>query len=161
MSPTVCWWDGFGINMGLIWGLVHSIDSCRTDHISNMMTVRLLVACFLMPALAFGLEVRTGLHPELGVVVTKYKDAMMGQSTLEVLLRLDNVEEPEWTTGINPCAIVGQINRMVVPQTQWQHLRTMNLTTELNKLCVSYQRLRHAQHKISLAYTYDIVMMIC
>ena len=105
---------------------------------------------------ATAVMVQEGVHPESGIRVTKYKDILTGQSTIDIIFKLENLEEPEWLHYEDPCTLIDKVAGWLKSQMRSPSSLAESVEEAMNKMCVSYRHVRQTQMGISQAYGLEI-----
>ena len=93
-----------------------------------------------------------GLNPDLGIHITHYKDIMMGQSTIDVIFKLENIEELILQKYEDPCRLVHDVLH-ALPSAQIAYFReAKQVKNTLRKICDTFVTMQATQVNIAEAY---------
>ena len=110
---------------------------------------RLLVLLWCAWMCMATIDVKIGLSPETGTIVTPFAEILTGQSTIDIIFQLPNIEEPEWYDYTDPCEltnlVIGLTKRMIIS-------KTVDLSNAVTKLCHKFRHVKNTQTGLSEAY---------
>ena len=110
----------------------------------------------LLHTSVYAIEIREGVNPESGTIVTPFKNILTGQSTVDVVFRIPNIEEPVWHEYPDPCSLTHHVLALL-KRTRPHIAANRKLEPALHKLCTTYTHVKNTQDQISEAYGMEIL----